>query len=254
MANPIASWRIALPGNKLARCLFRRRVCWTLTLPGKLLFLVILGLGLVLFLRTAHGFLAITSPNRGSLLVVDGWSPNYTMRQAAEEFREGCYDRMLVVRAVYEGLNPYESGRYSGEYLVRLLIAHGVPQNSVSILICPAVCKDRTYHSSLALKHWLTKTGLSIDSLDVATLGPHARRSRLLCQKAMGDRIKVGIIALEDRYYDPSRWWTSSEGVQEVLGELIAYCYARFLFFPSKDVENSDYLAPMDAPLQSQRS
>jgi len=65
------------------------------------------------------------------------------------------------------------------------------------------------------------------------TLGPHARRSRLLFQKAFGKEVKVGVISVEDRDYDPAHWWRSSEGVREVLGEAIAYFYAKFFFSPS---------------------
>jgi hypothetical protein len=35
------------------------------------------------------------------------------------------------------------------------------------------------------------------------TVGPHARRCFLLCQKAFGIDAKIGVIALEDRDYDP---------------------------------------------------
>ena len=68
--------------------------------------------------------------------------------------------------------------------------------------------------------------------LDLATLGPHARRSRLLYEKAFGPQVKIGIVALVNREYDPAHWWRTSEGVREVIGEGIAYMYARFLFWP----------------------
>jgi hypothetical protein len=60
----------------------------------------------------------------------------------------------------------------------------------------------------------------------------HARRSRLLFQKAFGPGIEVGVIAIRDREYNPRVWWRYSEGVKEVLSEGAAYLYARFLFYP----------------------
>ena len=36
-----------------------------------------------------------------------------------------------------------------------------------------------------------------------------------------------GIIAVEDQDYDSKRWWESSDGVRTVIGEMIAYVYAR---------------------------
>jgi hypothetical protein len=53
-----------------------------------------------------------------------------------------------------------------------------------------------------------------------------------LYEKAFGKDVKVGVVALEDRYYEADHWWRSSEGVREILGESIAYIYARFFFSP----------------------
>jgi hypothetical protein len=69
-------------------------------------------------------------------------------------------------------------------------------------------------------------------SVDIVSIGPHARRSRLLYQKALGDKVKVGVIAIEDKRFDPDHWWQSSVGVRSVMGETIAYLYARFFFWP----------------------
>ncbi|MGA2556129.1 MAG: hypothetical protein ABSG04_07630, partial [Verrucomicrobiota bacterium] len=72
----------------------------------------------------------------------------------------------------------------------------------------------------------------------------HARRSRLLFQKACGDDTKVGVIALDDVGYDPTHWWRTSEGVREVVGEGIAYLYARIVFHPSR-VDNETSNKPL---------
>jgi hypothetical protein len=55
----------------------------------------------------------------------------------------------------------------------------------------------------------------------------------LLFQKAFGPEVKVGIVAVADPQFDPDHWWRSIEGVREVVGETIAYLYARLLFHPS---------------------
>ena len=44
----------------------------------------------------------------------------------------------------------------------------------------------------------------------------------------------VGIIAVPNPDYDSRHWWQYSEGVREVIGESIAYSYARFFFAPPK--------------------
>ena len=68
--------------------------------------------------------------------------------------------------------------------------------------------------------------------VDVFTLGAHARRSRLLFEKALGDEVAMGVIAAPDQTYDQDHWWRSSNGVRTVLSELIAYLYAVIFFHP----------------------
>jgi hypothetical protein len=73
-----------------------------------------------------------------------------------------------------------------------------------------------------------------VQSINVMTADVHARRTSLLFHEAFGDGVTVGIIAVPNPDYDSRRWWRYSEGVREVIGESIAYGYARFLFAPPR--------------------
>ena len=42
-------------------------------------------------------------------------------------------------------------------------------------------------------------------------------------------------MALEDGQFDWKHWWRTSLGVRTVIGETIAYAYARLLFEAPKD-------------------
>ena len=86
------------------------------------------------------------------------------------------------------------------------------------------------------MEEWLQSQGRHITSLNLVTEGPHARRSRLLYEKAFGNYVWIGIVALDDPAYDPEHWWRSSEGVREVLFEGIAYFYVRLFFSPPKSL------------------
>jgi hypothetical protein len=66
------------------------------------------------------------------------------------------------------------------------------------------------------------------------TQGAHARRTRLLYQKAFGKNVAVRVIAASNPDYDSAKWWRYSDGVREVISESIAYIYARFFFYPSR--------------------
>jgi hypothetical protein len=100
----------------------------------------------------------------------------------------------------------------------------------VNPVIFPGVRKDRTFFSAVAVRRWFADRRLPLTSLDLVTVGPHARRSRLTYEKALGDGVRVGVIAVDDPSYDSSTWWRYSEGVRDVLFESIAYLYVRVVF------------------------
>jgi len=145
----------------------------------------------------------------------------------------GHYEHVLVIRPLVDVEAELENGKYSGQYLASLLAKYGVRREEIDCFFPSVSKKDRTYHTALAAKQWLADKKIAAQSFDVMTLGPHARRSRLLYEKAFGGDFKIGIISLEDLEYDKAHWWRSSEGVREVIGETIAYVYARLLFHPS---------------------
>jgi DUF218 domain len=209
-----------------------RRERWTLTWAGKLLALVVMAALTVLAARGLCGFLAINSPVGGSFLVVEGWMPDYVFRAAASQFRRGGYRRIITVGTTSEDADGEKD---LPEYFeVERLINFGVPVDLISTASSEEVYRDRTFHSATAVEQWLHVQGLRAASIDVVTIGPHARRSRLLYEKALGDDVRVGVISVEDRRFDPDHWWRSSAGVRTVVDELIAYLYARIIFSPPK--------------------
>jgi hypothetical protein len=54
------------------------------------------------------------------------------------------------------------------------------------------------------------------------------------------------VIAVSNPDYDPKDWWRYSDGVREVIGETIAYIYARCFFYPS--VSSSEKETAQAAP------
>lgn len=185
--------------------------------------MAIMGWGLTRWLP----FLATTAPVRGDILVVEGWLPDAALQQAVREFRTHPY-RLLVTTG-----GPLAQGSYLVRYksyaqLAASTLANlGVHARHIAAVPAPWVRKDRTYASALALRRWIRAQGMSVHALNLLTLGPHARRSRMIFEKALGPAIRVGVIAVKDDAYDTECWWTSSAGVRTVIGESIAYIYAR---------------------------
>ena len=94
--------------------------------------------------------------------------------------------------------------------------------------------RDRTYGSAVALRNWFRDHNMAVSGIDVVTEDVHARRTRLLFEKALGKNVVVGIIAVPNPDYDWRRWWSYSEGVKGVGSEALAYAYARLFFYPSE--------------------
>jgi len=104
--------------------------------------------------------------------------------------------------------------------------------NVVQAVPAPRVKQDRTYACAVALKKFVDEHGVQLTRINLVTVGPHARRSRLLFQKSFGKDMSIGVVAIPEPDYDGRRWWRSSMGFRSVTGEAIAYFYARFLFHP----------------------
>lgn len=223
--------------------IFIRRERWGLSRIGKLVLVLFLAASAYGLVRGLCPFLTVNNGGAGQILVVEGWISTRRVEQAAAAFRQGHYQRVVVVRNVFKGGNKWETGRYTADWIAADLVEHGVPKDSVETLFCPVVRKDRTYSCAVAVRQWLEQNHIAVKSLDVATLAAHTRRSRLLYEKAFGSKVNVGAIALEDPAYDPAHWWRTSEGIREVPFEAIAYLYARVFFHPS-DTDSQAQTAP----------
>jgi hypothetical protein len=214
--------------------LLRRRECLLPTWRGWLL-LLLAGLFLTTgAVRKVQSFLAVTDPVRGGALVVEGWAPDYALEEVITEFRRHHYTKLYVVGVPLEQGAPLSEYKTFAELGAATLLKLGLDRDSIQAVPTPAVRRDRTYASALVLKQWLQQHNAVPAELNLISLGVHARRSRLLFEKAFGRDSRVGIIALENRDYDPAHWWQYSQGVRAVTDELFAYVYARLLFHPAE--------------------
>jgi hypothetical protein len=184
----------------------------------------------VLWIGSIHGFLSSNNPVPADALVVECWLPDYALREAISEFRRGGYRWMIT--SGY-GLPEYmraSAHRTGSEVAAATLAAMGLETNCIVAVSAPKVARDRTFTAALAVRAWLGSTNTGVHALNVYSLGPHSRRSWLLYRKALGNRVRVGVISCPIDDYDAKRWWATSNGFREVLAETIAYLYARILF------------------------
>src|SRR4029077_19556868 len=100
-----------------------------------------------------------------------------------------------------------------------------VPEDLVQMVPSHEIGRDRTYSSAIALRQWFQDSHLEIHSMNILTEDVHGRRTRLLFQKAFGDRMAIGVISVPNPDYDAKHWWRYSEGVKDVISEGAAYVY-----------------------------
>jgi hypothetical protein len=180
--TPRKSWMSAP-----TQALFVRRERWTLTWTGRLLILAFLAVVIVVLGGGSAAFW------RSPALPVDrswwskaGCRPTLIVKprpvsQGRLQERSFALDRQARRRCELELRE-----RSGGEKLIYF----GLPSELVVTVSSGEVHRDRTFHSATAVKDWLREQGLQTASIDVVTVGPHARRSRLLYEKAFGDDVR----------------------------------------------------------------
>ena len=210
---------------------FNKKERWGFTFFGRVLILVLFILSGLLYVKCIVPFLSPDEPVGADIIVVEGFIPDYAIEEALDIFREGNYRLMIISgkpRVKGAHLSQYrDDGEFTAAYLLKL----GLDERFIRVVsITGEVKKDRTYAAALKLKEWLHSNEPQVKSVDLVSIGCHSRRSRYLFQLALGDDMEVGIISIENKGYNPKRWWKSSSGFREVTKETIAWFYARFFF------------------------
>jgi len=181
-------------------------------------------------------FLAVNRSVQADLLIVEGWLPQYALKKAIDEFNKHPY-RVIITTG-----SPIEKGfliskfKTYSELAAVTLKQLGLEEKFIVSVPTPPVKKDRTYASALAVKNWLRTADFSPKGLNIFSFSLHARRSWILFKKAFGDEFKIGVLNAESLDYDSNNWWKTSSGVRAVINEILAYCYARFFFYPKNDI------------------
>ena len=214
--------------------IINKRERYGLTWLGRIVFLFAAILSVIICFHFIHPFLALNSPVNGDIMVVEGWLPDYVLQEPIRDFQDGSYKLLVTTGGSLPQSSYFAGSGYStlAELTAATIIKIGFDDNKLFVIPTPAVNRDRTYASAIALKKWLDNSGIVIEALDIYSFGPHSRRSWLLFQYVFAPDIAIGIVAIENRSYNAKKWWKTSSGVRIVLSETIAYIYAKFFFTP----------------------
>ncbi len=218
--------------TRIACGFLHRRQCLVPTARGWLAFFAGAALLVLILICEINPFLSVTDQVPADVLVVEGWAPDYAMEAAVTEFKNHHYQKIYVTGGPIDQGAPLSDYKTYAELGAAVLLKLGLSTNEVQAVSAPWVRQDRTYTSAITLQAWWREHQVSPTKINLLTVGPHARRSRLLFEKALGKNVGVGVISIPGKDFDEGHWWRSSGGVRVVIGETLAYCYARFLFHP----------------------
>lgn len=205
-----------------------RRLTWL----GWLLVIIGLIIAFFAFMRSLYPFLAPDSPPNSGAMVIEGWIHDFALDDAVRMYRNGKYSKIICTGVPIETGSYIQQFKSYPEMTAARLLKLGIPKDEIIVTVADDSTKDRTYQAAVALREGIMAYNIEDTNLHLVTVGPHGRRSRMLFQKALGPDYHIGVTSLDESTYDSKDWYTCSEGVRSVIGEFIAYTYAKLFFHP----------------------
>ncbi|MEN8254069.1 MAG: ElyC/SanA/YdcF family protein [Verrucomicrobiota bacterium] len=203
-----------------------------LTWQGRLLVLILIVAAFIGLMANLYPFLAPDKPPHKGLFVIEGWIHDFALDEAARMYESGNYSQIVCTGVPIETGSYIQTFKSYPEMTAARLRKFGIDPSEIVMAISEDNRKDRTYAAAVALREAFIAYNMGETNLHLVTTGPHGRRSRMLFQKALGPDYAIGVTCLEESSYDAEDWYKCSEGVRSVIGEFIAYTYARLFFYP----------------------
>lgn len=220
-----------MTGGSMKLHLFKKRHVWLPTWPALLVTICTLLLISITLFLSSRSFLAVTQPvPAAKMLVVESWMADNSMEEIARMINadNSPYQSLWLTGPVLDrGFHLPGNFKTYSEMSAATLKALGVPAAKIHVVPAAKSQRHRTYTAAQKLKEELDRKNIRPGSIDLATLDVHARRSRLVMEKVLGEKTRVGVIALPPDNYDPESWASSSAGMKITLTELIAYLYEK---------------------------
>jgi uncharacterized SAM-binding protein YcdF (DUF218 family) len=217
--------------------LVQRRTVSCPTLLGASCIALLMAIPMAWWVICGESFLSLTRRLPAEVLVVEGWIGRDGVRAAGAEFEQRGYQYVVATGGPNTAEGWQEEGVSYAEMTQRELIRSGVAQDKV--ILAPAKDSEiqRTYESAVAVSEALRLRGIKPKSINVFTLGSHARRSLMIFTKAQGPQTKVGVVGWVPSDYQDMQWWQSSERAKELLTET-AGCLYEALLNSGRPIEN----------------
>jgi len=153
------------------------------------------------------------------------------IQQAMGVYRAGAYEHVVTTGGPISEFEHPSASSYA-ERARNVLVELGLPADKVVAVPAPASAQDRSFLNAVMLRNWLMQSGWTFETLDVVSMGPHCRRSRMLYRMAFGEAVPVGIISVAPSEYDAATWWRTSVGAKDMIGETISWVWTVLFFHP----------------------
>lgn len=222
---------------------FRQRQIWVPTITGWIFLLLFLVAASILLVGTLYTFLAPNDPVGARVLVVEGWLAPEELDQAIAAFEKGKYERIVTTGGPVSGWPGISQDTSYAELTASYLKQHGIRRDLIVAVPAPRSAQERTFLSAVMFRESAKQQGISLDEIDVFSAGPHARRSRLLFQMAMGQEVRVGVLAAKPESFEPDAWWRTSTGVEQMFFQLFGYVWVKCCFWPGPPGSKSELWA-----------
>jgi competence protein ComGC len=205
--------------------LIKRQECVRLTWLGRLIVLLIISVVFIIVVKNLPYFLSPNKPVYGQIMVIDGQMPDYAIEKAIEIFKNGHYQLIATTGSNIEEGYHVSKFKTMADLSRGTFISLGFDSTKVIAIPTKFVKRNRTFNSAGTFKEWQMSNMPEIESIDVLTVGCHARRSWHLFKSINKPNIEVGIISVKHKSYDINHWWESSIGGRIVISETISYLF-----------------------------
>lgn len=191
------------------------------------LFVVIGVPGVIWLCLWGETFFSLTRRLPADVLIVEGWIGSEGIRAAAKEFRQGAYRYV----AVTGGMTPDQTDSDSNHVQIakQQLIELEVPETRIIVSSTSETEPEHTFTLAVRARRSFQDAGVRPTSINVFTLGPHAKRSRLVYEKVFAPEVPVGVIAFVPTAYRTEPWWLSKTRTGCLLKETIGYPFELLL-------------------------
>jgi hypothetical protein len=212
--------------------LFRQRQVWMPTISGWIFLLFICTVASFLLTNNLYSFLALNAPVGARVLVVEGWLAPDELDQVIQVFKNGKYERIVTTGGPVSGWPGISQDTSYADLAADYLKRHGIQPDLIASVPAPKSAQERTFLSAVMFRESAQRLGITLDAIDVFSGGPHARRSRLLFQMALGPKVRVGVLAGRPDGYAPDSWWKASVGVEQMIFQSFGFVWVKCCFWP----------------------